>query len=152
MKSLLSRRVGTSAAVFAFGAAMAAGGATAASAASTPSTISAPSTATSARQDAGTAVAGTGACTTGMVCLWGKPNYDPPLVTRRPPVTRTYWDVGTIGAVSGYNATEQGQILWKSVEGCRSRTGPNVYIRPYTKFSDIRPRLGWRGGFCLTHS
>ncbi|MEV0663105.1 hypothetical protein ACIBI3_08240 [Actinomadura luteofluorescens] len=129
-----------SAAVLALGAAVASGGPTAASAA-TPS-----------EQVTTSAVAGTGACTTGMFCLWGKPNYDPPLVARIYPVTRRHYDLGTIGAVSGYNATNQGQILWQRLSGCMNRTGPNVYIPPFTHFSDVRPRLGWRGGFCVTHS
>ncbi|TMR04163.1 hypothetical protein ETD83_09205 [Actinomadura soli] len=129
-----------SATVLALGAAVASGGTAAASAA------------TPAQESATSEVAGTGACTTGMFCLWGKPKYDPPLVARILPVTRGHRDVGTIGAVSGYNATNQGQILWQKIGGCRSRTGPHVYIRPFTHFSDVRPQLGWRGGFCVTHS
>ncbi|GAA2286827.1 hypothetical protein GCM10010402_50830 [Actinomadura luteofluorescens] len=139
MGDLLSRRIGASAAVLALGAAMAAGGQTAASAA-TPG------------RHTTSAVAGTGACTTGMFCLWGKPNYDPPLVARIYPVTHGHSDVGSIGAVSGYNATNQGQILWQRLSGCINGTGPRVYIPPFTHFSDIRPKLGWRGGFCVTHS
>ena len=96
------------------------------------------------------APAGTGACTTGRFCLWGAPNYDPPLVARIPPVPGGQYAVLQYAALSGYNATNQGQYVYEgyTTGNC---AGPRVYIRPYTHFADIRGS-GLDRISCITHS
>ncbi|MFC4055447.1 peptidase inhibitor family I36 protein [Actinomadura syzygii] len=96
--------------------------------------------------------AGTGACTTGKFCLWEKTNYDGQLLVRINPVPGgRHVGLSNYGAISGYNATNQGQRVWEGYKDGRC-TGRSVPIPRYTHFSDITRNGLYHGIGCITHS
>ncbi|WP_026411383.1 peptidase inhibitor family I36 protein [Actinomadura oligospora] len=97
------------------------------------------------------AVAGTGACTTGYFCLWYAADYDN-LAMRFKPVQGPSHHPSDKITLSGYNATNQGQVVWQEVSGTGRCRGPHAIIRPYTRFRDIR-KAGLPDGIsCITHT